>query len=262
MLSNLREQLRLQAAEKRFPEFFAECKEIEQYYHIAQTLHRDGKLSRQELRDFESSLWEKYQRALPMETYIDLVNSGARDDIEALVGYDDDDTRSPEGVSRARKDVTNKINLELMDQAWLEQRIDAKKYAELYLSEIDASDEGLREQVHAGKYDLAASEIFARRHDRPAQVMSPAMAKWAKENGIKSLDHIFDEAQQQARHRADQYDDGYDEDGADKDGFVNLDVLQARQEREVFREREEAEAASAAKSEATAESADVGGEGE
>jgi hypothetical protein len=262
MFNNLREQLRLQAAEKRFPEFYAQCQEIEQYYQIAQTLHRDGKLSRNELRDFEGSLWEKYQSALPMEMYVAFVNSGAREDLEALAGSDDEDTRSQEGISRARKDVTNKIKLELMDNAWLDQRIDAKTYAELYLSEIDASDDGLREQVHSGNHDRAASEIYARRHDRPAQVMSPAMAKWAKENGIKSLDQIFDEAKQQARHRADQYDDGYDEDGADKDGFVNLDVLQARQEREVFREREEAEAASAANSEAPAESADAGGEGD
>ncbi|MBN9000640.1 MAG: hypothetical protein J0H75_00755 [Rhizobiales bacterium] len=249
----LNELFRFQAAQKRFPEFFEECREIGDYFNVAKALHQSGKLTQKELSNVEGFLWQKYRTALPMELYVEMVNSGARDDLEAMIGHDG--TMSDEAVFRSRRDAMNKVKLELMDNAWLEQRIDAKNYAELYLSEIDASDEGLREQIHSGKHDSAASEIYARRHDRPAQVMSPAMAQWAKDNGIKSLDHIFDEAQQQARHRADEFDDGYDEDGADKDGFVNLDVLQAREERETFREREEADARATASADANVEGA-------
>lgn len=240
----LNELFRFQATQKRFPEFFEECREIGDYFNAAKALHQSGKLTQKELSNVEGFLWQKYRTALPMELYVEMVNSGARDDLEAMIGHDG--TMSDEAVHRSRQDAMNKVKLELLDNAWLEQRIDAKTYAETYLSEIDASDDGLRDQVHRGKHDSAASEIYARRHDVPVQHMSPAMAKWGKDNGIKSFDEILGEVKRQSRHRADQYDDGYDEDGADKDGFVNLDVLQAREERALFREREEAEAQAAA----------------
>lgn len=232
----LNELFRFQASQKRFPEFFEECREIGDYFNAAKALHQSGKLTQKELSNVEGFLWQKYRTALPMELYVEMVNSGARDDLEAMIGHDG--TMSDEAVHRSRQDAMNKVKLELLDSAWLEQRIDAKTYAETYLSEIDASDDGLRDQVHRGKHDRVASEIYARRHDVPVQHISPALAEWAKQKGIKSL--------QQVSHGADQYDDGYDEDGADKDGFVNIDVLQAREERALFREREEAEAQAAA----------------
>jgi hypothetical protein len=244
MIENYKDQLRLQAAQKRFPEFYEECQEIAQFYNIAQSLHRDGRLSSRELADFESTLWARYERALPMEMYAEFARNGVREELEALKSFDKNDTRHPDDIERDRKDVVTKIKRDLMDDAWLDQKVDSKKYAELYASEIDHRDEGLNDLIRDGKYDDAASEIYARRHDEKAPDVSRAMEKWAKDNDIKDLIEASREAKRLNSRRAKSFDDGYDERGRDKDGVTNWDVLQEREERAMLKRYEEAEVAS------------------
>lgn len=160
-MSELLKQL---ASAKRNPEFGEAVSEITHSLNYAAKMRKAGKLTKSEYEDFEAAQYNRYIEALPPDEFHEMMKDGRLDQLQAMASHDG--KRDGYGVERARRIVSNKIKADALDEAWLSQKIDAKRYAD-EMREISAQDDDLDTRTADGDYDTVAAERFASRHDGP-----------------------------------------------------------------------------------------------
>jgi hypothetical protein len=160
-MSDLLKQL---ASAKRNPEFGETVREITDARHYAEKMRKAGKLTKAEFEDFEASQYNRYIEALPPDEFHEMMKDGRLGQLQAMAGHDG--TRDGYGVEKARRAVNNKIKADALDEAWLSQKIDAKRYAN-EMRDISAKDHDLDNRLADEDYDGVAAERFASRHDAP-----------------------------------------------------------------------------------------------
>lgn len=160
------ELLERMAYAKRNPEFATELSELDRAYKHANGMLKSKKLSQREFQDFESHLWSKLLEALPVEEFTEMMKDGRLANLEALARRDDTD-RDGYGVEQDRKAAERKIKADALDNAWLDRKIDSKTFAEMNRVHV-GSNERLNNRLADGDHDGVASEMFAARHDGPA----------------------------------------------------------------------------------------------
>lgn len=151
---------------KRNPEMAEEIAGFNHARDRAAKMLKAGKLTQREFSDFESHLYGKLLDALPADEFEAMMKDGRLADLETLA-RSHDGTRDSYGVEEDRKAVERKVKADALDEAWLEQRIDNKKFAELSGRHVE-TNEDLNNRMADGDYDAVAAEMFASRHDAPA----------------------------------------------------------------------------------------------
>ena len=160
-MSELLKQL---AVSKRNPEFGEKVTEITDGLKYAERMLKAGKLTKSEFADFEAHQFTAYLEALPVDEFSEMMNDGRLNQLQALAGHDG--TRDNYGVDQARRAVSNKIKAEALEEGWLSQKIDTKRYAQ-EMREVSPRDDDLETRMADEDYDGVAAERFASRHDAP-----------------------------------------------------------------------------------------------
>ena len=151
---------------KRNPENAKQLLQLQNAAKHAAVMHSRGKLSDAEFADFEAHLFNGYIAALPVEVFHDMMNDGSLHDLQEMAGHDG--TRNVYDVEEERSSIAKKVTADFLDALWLEQKIDAKEYAEM--SREIGTSEDLDNRMAGGDYEGAASEMFASRHDTNTKV--------------------------------------------------------------------------------------------
>ena len=150
-----------QSFNKQNPEFAEAVHELDLGHAYASQMFKAGKLTREELADFEAIQYSKFIDALPIDLFHEMMHDGRLDQLQALAGHDG--TRNGVDVDEARQSIENKIKLDALDDAWLNQKIDSVRYAD-ECHKIEPTEE-LGNRLADGDHDGVASEFFASRHD-------------------------------------------------------------------------------------------------
>jgi hypothetical protein len=157
------------ASAKRNPELAETVSEITHSLNYAEKMRKAGKLTKSEFEDFEASQYNRYIEALPPDEFHEMMKDGRLDQLQAMGGHDG--SRDGYGVEKARRAVSDKIKADALDEAWLSQKIDAKRYAQ-EMSDISVKDHDLDNRLADEDYDGVAAERFASRHDAPKDYTS------------------------------------------------------------------------------------------
>ncbi|MFA5952771.1 MAG: hypothetical protein WC807_21125 [Hyphomicrobium sp.] len=162
----MRELLSRLVSSKKDPEFAETVKALVNKAEYAANMRARGKLTKAEHEDFEAGLYAQYLEALPMDEFVSMQKDGRYAQLETLAGHDG--TRDGYDVRKHRDAIEKKITADALDDAWLSQKIDSKRYSEENRS-LGTSDD-LSQRVTDGDYDGASSEFFATRHDEDPDV--------------------------------------------------------------------------------------------